>query len=358
MCDPVTLAAISVGIGAVSTGMSAYGSAKGAAAQKDQAQMSQAQAEMQAQLANYNAQQIEAYGKINSDMVKTVAGLNNQITDVTANTNIALVNATTDFNVGVIGATAKFNEAAAKGAGDIITAEGDAEAAAHKANAGVLEIAAQDALTQGNQAETQSRTAYSLVKGRQRAALAANGVDLGEGSALRMQADTDYASDVDASTIKANALKAALGYRVAGANEMTASTMATLNAKGQALDKYAEGVAAKINGATDVANATMTGNIKALDEKMTASFQILNTTIGANVQSMNIDQQTTQQAWNARASALGYQAQGAAYGQQASSISPFLVGATSLLSGASQVASNWYQFSKAGASPSAQKKAA
>jgi hypothetical protein len=347
------LAAVAVGTAVASTAVSTYGAVQGAAASKAQAKLNQANSEMQAQLANYNADKIQEYGKINADITRTIAGLNNKITDATANTNLALISATTDFNVSVIGATTAFNVSSAEGAGKILEAQGAAESQSHQFNAQIAELQAQDSLEQGKQAETQSRTAYSLMKGRQRAALAANGVALDEGSALRIQSDTDYASDQDASTIRANAMKAALGYRVTETNEIMASRMSSLNAQGAAAEKYAEAVSAKINGATDIANARITSDVKSLDTSMTASFQMLNTTINADVTAMNITNQAEMDAWNARASALGYTAQGAAYGQAASSINPALAGATSLLAGAANVASSWYMFSKAGAPPSA-----
>lgn len=342
---------LAVGALVASTAVSTYGAVTGAQASKAQAKLNAAQSEMQAQLANYNADKIEEYGKINADMTRTIAGLNNKITDATAQTNIALISATTDFNIGVIGATTAFNVSSAEGAAKIIEAQGEAESQSHQFNAGFAELQAQDSLNQGNQAETQSRAAYSQMKGRQRAALAANGVTLDEGSALRIQADTDYASDQDASTIRANAMKAALGYRVTAANETMASRMSTLNAQGAAAEKYAEAVSAKINGATDIANAKIGADVKVLDTAMTASFAMLNTTINADVTAMNIEQNADQDAWNARASALGYTGQSAAYTQAGNAINPALAGATTLLAGAAQVAGSWYMYSKAGAVP-------
>lgn len=344
----MTAAVASIVTGVASVGMNAYGQYQGGKASKEQAQLNQAQAKMQGELAEFNATELEAYGKANAALTRSVAGLNNRITDVTASTNLALIRATTDFNTGIIEATTDFNVSSAEGAAKIIEAQGEAESQAHRFNAEIAEVQAQDVLNVGRQAETQSRTAYSLLKGRQRAALAANGVALDEGSALRIQADTDYASDVDASVIRSNALKAALGYRVTAANEIMASSMASLNSKGAAAEKYAEAVSAKINGAVDVANAKIGGQVKGLDTAMTASFQMLNNTIGAEVSALNIEQQARQQAWNSRASALGYQGQAAAYGAQAASINPMLMAGTSLLGGASQVANQWYNYSKAG----------
>lgn len=52
------------------------------------------------------------------------------------------------------------------------------------------------------------------VKGAQRAAMAANGIDLGVGSATDVLASTDLLGDRDKATIMDNALRTAWGYRV------------------------------------------------------------------------------------------------------------------------------------------------
>ncbi|OAE72607.1 hypothetical protein A7J71_11345 [Achromobacter insolitus] len=91
-----------------------------------------------------------------------------------------------------------------------------AEVAAN--NAQIAEWQAQDAIRQGQEQEQQSRLRYASTKGTQRAALAANGVALDEGSAVDILASTDYMNASDASTIQANAARAAWGYRTQGAN--------------------------------------------------------------------------------------------------------------------------------------------
>lgn len=91
-----------------------------------------------------------------------------------------------------------------------------AEVAAN--NAQIAEWQAQDAIRQGQEQEQQSRLQYAATKATQRAALAANGVALDEGSAVDILTSTDYADVVDASTIRANAARAAWGYRTQGTN--------------------------------------------------------------------------------------------------------------------------------------------
>src|SRR5690606_3358942 len=51
------------------------------------------------------------------------------------------------------------------------------------------------------------------VKGAQRAAMAANGIDLGYGNAAEVQASTDIVKEIDSNQITANAVMSAWGYR-------------------------------------------------------------------------------------------------------------------------------------------------
>ena len=83
-------------------------------------------------------------------------------------------------------------------------------------NAQIAEWQAQDAIRQGQDQEQSSRLQYAATKGKQRAALAANGVALDEGSAVDILTSTDYANEMDASTIQANAARSAWGYRTQG----------------------------------------------------------------------------------------------------------------------------------------------
>lgn len=79
--------------------------------------------------------------------------------------------------------------------------------------ADLAEYQAQNALVQGEREEQRSRLSTANLKSTQRASLAANGVDLGEGSAARVLTSTDYLGEVDAQTIKRNAILNAWGYR-------------------------------------------------------------------------------------------------------------------------------------------------
>lgn len=93
-------------------------------------------------------------------------------------------------------------------------------------NAGLSETQARMAIMQGQREEQQMRLRTAQIKGTQRAAMAANGVDLGEGSSSRILATTDYMGEIDVGTIRANAARTAFGYRIQAANQKFAAMSA------------------------------------------------------------------------------------------------------------------------------------
>lgn len=92
-------------------------------------------------------------------------------------------------------------------------------------NAQIAEWQAADALVRGDRAAIRSRMQTHQLKGTQRARMAANGVDLGVGSALNILSDTDYFGDVDVDTIKDNAGKEAWALRNQAGNYRSESSL-------------------------------------------------------------------------------------------------------------------------------------
>ena len=86
-------------------------------------------------------------------------------------------------------------------------------------NARTSESQAQQTLLAGQREEQKLRISTSALKGSQRVALAANGVDLGVGSAAQILTTTDVLGEIDANTIQANAIKSAWGYRAQASNQ-------------------------------------------------------------------------------------------------------------------------------------------
>lgn len=99
-------------------------------------------------------------------------------------------------------------------------------------NARISERAAQGELLRGEREYQASRLRTAALKSRQRVAMAANGIDLSEGTAVNVLASTDYIGEVDANEIRANAVKAAWGYRTQAANSMNSATLRRASASG------------------------------------------------------------------------------------------------------------------------------
>lgn len=98
-------------------------------------------------------------------------------------------------------------------------------------NARLSELSAQSALLQGQREEQKSRLQTAELKSTQRTGMAANGIDLGEGSATQVLTSTDLMGQVDAETIKSNAVRNAWGYRTQAVNSQNEAIMARAGAK-------------------------------------------------------------------------------------------------------------------------------
>ncbi len=83
-------------------------------------------------------------------------------------------------------------------------------------NAQTSERNAESVLNAGQRSEQRSMIATANLKSTQQASLAANGIDLGEGSAANVLTSTDVLGKIDANTIAANAVREAWGYRTQG----------------------------------------------------------------------------------------------------------------------------------------------
>lgn len=86
-------------------------------------------------------------------------------------------------------------------------------------NAQIAERKAKDALERGALEEQRKRQEVAQLRGRQTAALAANGVDLSFGSPLDTIVDTAVLGEMDALTIRTNANRESYDFRVEAANQ-------------------------------------------------------------------------------------------------------------------------------------------
>ena len=103
---------------------------------------------------------------------------------------------------------------AQEAAGAAQKAASDSEADLSDYNANVAMLQSQDAIERGDLAESSFRGQVRSAIGAQRAGMAANGVEVGYGSAVDVQKDAAYLGELDALTIRTNARREAWGYQV------------------------------------------------------------------------------------------------------------------------------------------------
>lgn len=101
-------------------------------------------------------------------------------------------------------------------------------------NAALDRASAQDALERGRIEEGRQGRKTGQLVGQQRAAMAANGVEVDFGSAADLQADTRQVGFEDAQTIRENAARESKGYEISAWNQK-ASGAANRSAAGAAM---------------------------------------------------------------------------------------------------------------------------
>lgn len=120
-------------------------------------------------------------------------------------------------------------------------------------NSRIAEMGAQSTLEQGKQQVANYTLQVKQLKGKQRARLAANGVDLSVGNAAELQAGTDIIKDIDKSMIQMNALRSAWGQRMQATNQ---TIQAIYNrASASSINPTLSAATSLLGGATNVASS-------------------------------------------------------------------------------------------------------
>lgn len=119
-------------------------------------------------------------------------------------------------------------------------------------NAITAEQNAQAEAERGAREEQNQRLKVASLFGDQRAQLAANGVDLGEGSAAELLTTTRYMGERDALTIRDNASRRALAYRNQSAQ--FESDAGYTMAAGRNINPFMAGASTLLTGARSVAD--------------------------------------------------------------------------------------------------------
>lgn len=159
-----------------------------------------------------------------------------------ANANLALGAAGGAFSL--IGAITKAN--------NTVTAD-NAQANQMQINAGNAEQAAASAVTSGIGQATNTETKGAQTLASQRAAMAANGIDVNAaGTAANVQASTQYITKQNVDTITANAARAAMGYTQQEQSDIANS--AAYRAAGSSVSPAMAGATSLLTTATGVAS--------------------------------------------------------------------------------------------------------
>ena len=105
-------------------------------------------------------------------------------------------------------------------------------------NAELNDLRAEQAGKIGAIAEEQKRAQVRLRAGTQRATLAANGIDLGSGTAADMVDETYALGEADALMTRFNAMNEAWGYRTQAVNDRNGGRFAKAQGKNAAMGTY------------------------------------------------------------------------------------------------------------------------
>lgn len=121
-------------------------------------------------------------------------------------------------------------------AGSIAAAQAQADAARYQAqinemNAKIARKRARDALERGKLEEQQKRQDVQAVLGRQRAAMAANGVDINFGSPLDTLADAAMMGEMDSLIVRTNFHRQAYNHDVEAENFRAQANLNRMEAK-------------------------------------------------------------------------------------------------------------------------------
>lgn len=110
-----------------------------------------------------------------------------------------------------------------------------------RANARIGEMQARDAMKRGHEAEAATRQKSRKLIGSQRAALAAQGIRTDFGSALDVQQEAADIGELDALTLKNNALREAFGYRSEALNATMQGALASRASMNQGMETLLTG---------------------------------------------------------------------------------------------------------------------
>lgn len=132
-------------------------------------------------------------------------------------------------------------------------------------NAKFAEMQARDAFKRGQEGEAISRMKVKKTIGAQRAAMAAQGIRVDEGSAQDIQQETQEIGALDVMTIRNNAMREAFGYETQARAETMKGQFATTQGAMQAAGLRMQGDWAYTAGRNQALETLLTGGMRTYD---------------------------------------------------------------------------------------------
>lgn len=149
-------------------------------------------------------------------------------------------------------------------------------------NAKIAEGQSRDALQRGERQEQGTRMGAAQLRSSQRAAMGSSGIDLGSETAAAVLTSTDYLTEVETNTIKANALREAWGFRMDAGQSRSEASMARATARG--ISPVGDAFSTLMTGAAQVAGSyaafKQSGALGASVDKAKASKNPVTESIG------------------------------------------------------------------------------
>lgn len=135
--------------------------------------------------------------------------------------------------------------------GDAVANGANHSAKVQEINARTQEAAAADAIRRGGDEERKHRQQLGQLKGRQRAAQAASGIDVTFGSALDLAEDTALMGELDALTIRSNAYNEAFDLKTGASNSRAAAAASRQQATSARTGSYISAGSTLLTGAAN-----------------------------------------------------------------------------------------------------------
>lgn len=136
----------------------------------------------------------------------------------------------------------------------LVEQQGDAQAGFLRTNASLADNQAADATARGEEGASSVTRATRALGGSQRAALAAQGVNIGSGSALDVVESDQRLGALDALTIRNNAAREAWGFQTQAAGYRSQADWTQSAARNQAKGIRRQSVGTLLGGAAELAN--------------------------------------------------------------------------------------------------------